>query len=177
MSLLEKYNGMVPRYTSYPPANFFTTDFDENSQRQLLQLDVARGKHSVALYIHIPFCKKICHYCGCNTCGLGYGRQVEPYLEALRSEIDMVAKAMPEGICASEIHYGGGTPNILTYSQLIELNEYALKAFPASEKMEIAIECNPAYLNFEYVNALINDGFNRFSLGIQDFDNHILQLV
>lgn len=177
MTLLEKYNRMVPRYTSYPPANFFDTAFGEADARRLISDDAGRRPQSIALYVHIPFCRKVCHYCGCNTCGLGSGRQVKPYMEALRREVDMVAALMPDGIRASEIHYGGGTPNVIDADTLISFNSMMMSRFAPTADIETAIECNPAYLDRRYADRLLDAGFNRFSLGIQDFDADVLRMV
>ncbi len=88
--LLKKYDVPVPRYTSYPPANAFTEDFTESDYMQMIGESNTGKPENIAIYIHIPFCRKICFYCGCNACSLGEGRQVIPYLEALKKEIALV---------------------------------------------------------------------------------------
>jgi len=175
--LLEKYNMPVPRYTSYPPANYFKNDFSENEYLELLKISNTGWLENISLYIHIPFCKKICYYCGCNACAMGKGEWVKPYLKALRKEMEMVLGHMDTNRLVSQIHYGGGTPNALSADSLKEINEFIFSNFNLIESPEIAIECNPAYLDYEYIDALKACGFNRFSLGIQDFDNEILKQV
>jgi oxygen-independent coproporphyrinogen-3 oxidase len=175
--LLEKYNVPVPRYTSYPPANHFNDTFSDKDYLHLLKESNTGKPENIALYFHIPFCKKICHYCGCNACPIGKGDSVAPYMNALRKEIEMVSAFIDKTRPVSQIHYGGGTPNSLDISYIRELNEYLFSSFTFIENPEIAIECNPAYLDFRYVDNLIASGFNRFSLGIQDFDNDILKQV
>ncbi len=175
--LLNKYNVPVPRYTSYPPANQFSETFSEGDYLMLLKESNDRKPESMALYIHIPFCKKICHYCGCNACSIGNGELIKPYMEALRKEIEMVSQHLDKNRKVTQIHYGGGTPNSLDISYIESLNEYLFSRFSLVEKPEIAIECNPAYLDTRYIDKLIAAGFNRFSIGIQDFDNNILKLV
>ncbi len=175
--LLEKYNVPVPRYTSYPPANHFKDSFGENDYVKLLNESNNGKPENIALYIHIPFCKKICYYCGCNACATGRGDKVDPYVAALRKEIEIVSGYIDKKRLVSQIHYGGGTPNSLSSGTLKELNEFLFSSFSFIENPEIAIECNPAYLDYNYVDDLLSAGFNRFSLGIQDFDNNVLRLV
>lgn len=173
--LLEKYNQMVPRYTSYPPANYFTEAFDAGNYLELLNQEGASD--SVALYFHIPFCKKICFYCGCNTCALGRGSQVEPYLAAIKTEMRMVTSHWNTKIRVGEIHFGGGTPNAISAAQMTELMAEIRSVFEVAPSAEIAIECHPGYLSQDYLDALLACGFNRFSLGIQDFDVSVLKTV
>lgn len=175
--LLSKYNVPVPRYTSYPPANHFTEAFSEQEYISLLNDSNSGKPENIAIYIHIPFCQKICFYCGCNACSLGNGNLVIPYVKALKKELDLVLDHLNTNRLVSQIHYGGGTPNSIDIRFLSELNEYIFKRFRFIENPEIAIECNPAYLDFKYLDALLEAGFNRFSLGIQDFDDKILHGV
>ena len=175
--LLEKYNQPVPRYTSYPPANNFTNSFGPEEYIKLLDGSNCGNPRNIALYIHIPFCKKICHYCGCNACSMGTGKMIAPYMEAIRREIENVAEHIDKSRIVTQLHYGGGTPNSIDVNYLKELNQYLFKNFSFAEDAEIAIECNPAYLDEKYIDELLTAGFNRFSLGIQDFDNKVLRLV
>ncbi len=176
-NLLDKYNVPVPRYTSYPPANHFVDSFSEKDYLNLLYESNKGKPENIALYFHIPFCKKICYYCGCNACAIGKGNMIEPYMKALRKEIEMVSACIDKTRTVSQIHYGGGTPNSLDIRYIKELNDFLFSTFKFIENPEIAIECNPAYLDFRYIDDLIASGFNRFSLGIQDFDNDILMKV
>jgi len=175
--LLEKYNVPVPRYTSYPPANHFTESFSENSYIDLLKKSNSGKPENIAIYIHIPFCQKICFYCGCNACSIGSGNLVVPYMKALKKEIDLVSGYIDKTRLVSQIHYGGGTPNAVDVSFLKELNEYLFSEYSFIQNPEIAIECNPAYLTYGYIDSLLEAGFNRFSLGIQDFDKTVLKGV
>ncbi len=175
--LLKKYNIPVPRYTSYPPANHFTESFAAENYAQMLENSNFREPQNIALYIHIPFCEKICFYCGCNACSIGNGNLVVPYMEAVRKEIELVTKFIDKKRLVSQIHYGGGTPNSIDVSFIRKLNEYIFSSFSLIDEPEIAIECNPAYLDFKYIDNLMQAGFNRISFGIQDFDKNILEKV
>lgn len=175
--MLTKYNVPVPRYTSYPPANHFKETFSESDYLNLLKESNKGKPENIALYIHIPFCRKICYYCGCNACSIGKGDLIIPYMIALKKEIEMVSGYIDKTRLVSQIHYGGGTPNALDIRFITSLNDYLFSAFSFIENPEIAIECNPAYLDYQYIDELIASGFNRFSLGIQDFNDEILRQV
>ena len=174
--LLEKYNSPVPRYTSYPPANYFDT-VTENQYIDAVKDSNSGNPRNISLYLHIPFCKKLCYYCGCNTSPLGTQAEMKKYVTALKQEIRMVAALIDKGRKVSQIHYGGGTPNALPVEWIVELNELIYSLFTLVDHPEIAIECNPAHLDFNYIDQLKKSGFNRFSLGIQDFDNEVLKTV
>ena len=175
--LLEKYDVPVPRYTSYPPANYFKDGFTEKDYHELIKLSESGNPEHIAIYIHIPFCRKICYYCGCNASIMGKGDFVQPYLKAIRKEMEMVFAHLDRNRLISQIHYGGGTPNSLTAETLKEINEYIFSNFRMIDTPEIAIECHPAHLDYDYIDSLKAAGFNRFSLGIQDFNTTILKQV
>lgn len=176
-SLLQKYNLPVPRYTSYPPANHFSDSFTGDNYIDLLKSSNNDDPQNIAFYIHIPFCRKICFYCGCNACPEGKGEMTGQYMKALKREIEIVSAFIGKTRRISQIHYGGGTPNSIDINYIQDLNRFIFSEFSFIDNPEIAIECNPAYLNFEYASQLLDSGFNRFSLGIQDFDDRILKLV
>lgn len=175
--IVDKYNIPVPRYTSYPPANHFQDRLQEPDYVKLLQ-DSNTGKpNHIAIYIHIPFCKKICFYCGCNACAMKGDKAVHNYILALKKEMAIVLQKIDKSRKVSQIHYGGGTPNAIDVKYLKEINELIFKDFEFIDDPEIAIECNPAYLDYKYIDKLIESGFNRFSLGVQDFNTKVLKTV
>lgn len=175
--LLNKYNAPVPRYTSYPTANHFREHFPSDEFKGMLREADNCNPRNIAFYIHIPFCKRICYYCGCNSCPTGKGNQIGPYINALKKEIAMISGYIDKSRLVSQIHYGGGTPNSIDHNYLKEINEIFFSNFKFIENPEIAIECNPEFLDFNSIDALLSARFNRFSLGIQDFDNKILRMV
>lgn len=175
--LIEKYNAPVPRYTSYPPANHFHSNFAEKEFVDMLdESNHAKPEH-IAFYVHIPFCKKICFYCGCNACVIKSTDRITAYVNALKKEIQMVSRHLDKSRKISQIHFGGGTPNSIDSVFLGEVIAEMTKAFAFIENPEIAIECNPAYLDVKYIENLALLKFNRFSLGIQDFDPEVLKSV
>jgi len=175
--LIKKYNQAAPRYTSYPPANHFTEAVNSAHYEAAIQESNNFEPKNISFYLHIPFCKKMCFYCGCNTCPLGKQDQVISYMNALKKELLKLISLLDKSRRVSQIHYGGGTPNAIDASYLQELNNIIFDAFELTADAEVAIETNPAYLDANYIKALKDAGFNRFSLGIQDFKLEVLKTV
>ena len=175
--LLNKYNVAVPRYTSYPPANFFTETFDAVSYRNAIIASNEQQPQHISFYIHIPFCFKMCHYCGCNAILMQNKNVVSEYMDAVKREIEMVLPLLDHNRKISQIHYGGGSPTSQPVSALREINEMLISGFTTIDQPEIAIECHPGYLDEQYWLDLIDAGFNRLSLGIQDFNEDVLKTV
>ena len=175
--LLQKYNNPVPRYTSYPPANFFTEEFTQAGFRKALTESNRHTPQNISFYFHIPFCKKLCYFCGCNSYFIKNDHIINDYIRALKTEIETVAGYLDTSRPVSQIHYGGGTPNAIPVEYLQEINDIILSKFSTIENPEIAVECNPAYMTFEQMDGLKKAGFKRFSLGIQDFDRGVLKTV
>ena len=173
-SLIEKYNVPVPRYTSYPPANFFSDQFGEADYRAAIEASNQASPQNISLYLHIPFCSQLCHYCGCNTHITRNAAVKAAYVEALIAEIALLAPLLDSNRRVSQIHWGGGTPNSLTPLQIASIMDALRKHFTLLPHAEIAIECNPAHLDEDYVAHLLRLGFNRISLGVQDFDTRVL---
>ncbi len=174
--IIKKYNVPVPRYTSYPTANHFGP---YTSQEYLKVVDASNNakQNQLSFYIHIPFCRHLCHYCGCNSVAMARPEVVEAYVKALHQEIDLLLPRLDKFRRISQIHYGGGSPTALPINMIGELNEHLLSSFATIERPEIAIECHPGYLTEQDWSALMKCGFNRYSLGIQDFDNAVLKTV
>lgn len=176
-ALIDKYNSPVPRYTSYPPANHFHGNFTEQEFVSMLEGSNNDQPQHISFYVHIPFCKKICFYCGCNACTFRSTQLATDYVKALKKEIQFVQSHLDKKRKVSQIHFGGGTPNSIDVKLIGEIVSELTNGFSFIENPEIAIECNPAYLDFNYIEALAKFGFNRFSLGIQDFNLEVLKTV
>lgn len=175
--LIDKYNNPVPRYTSYPPANFFVDTFTPEDYTCWLQQSNNEPTQNISIYIHIPFCPKICYYCGCNTHVTTDKKKMREYVDAVKKEILMVRKYLNDNRRVSQIHWGGGTPNSLPIEMVAEIMELIHTNFQLSDKAEIAMECHPAMLDEHYIEKLTSLKFNRFSLGIQDFKQDVLDNV
>ena len=175
-TLLEKYNQPVPRYTSYPPANFFHSIEPKEFLAAVEASNGASDNH-VSFYIHIPFCRQLCHFCACNSYPMARPDRIEAYVEALHKEIDLIATHLTPGRKISQIHYGGGSPTAIPIHYLRELNEHLLSLMETIDRPEIAIECHPGYLDEHAWAELIDCRFSRYSLGVQDFDEEVLRIV
>ena len=175
--LLQKYNIPVPRYTSYPPANFFTENFTAADYEQAVRESNHWKPDNISFYFHVPFCNQLCYFCGCNSYAMRKSESVDAYMKAMLRELEMVIERLDKTRKVSQIHYGGGTPNAVEPKYLKQLNNLVAKNFNFIKEPEIAIECNPAYLSEQQIDELKDAGFNRFSLGVQDYDKEVLRTV
>ena len=175
--LLKKYNQSGPRYTSYPPATFFDSKFSNSDhERHIIQSNF-EAPENISIYIHIPFCPQICHFCGCTT-ESGYTKPfLERYVDALIKEIEYVANKIDKKRKVTQVHWGGGTPNAISYRYIERITNKLYDEFEFASFYEMAIECNPAHLEFKHIELLKKFGFNRISLGIQDFRNDVLEAI
>lgn len=175
--ILEKYNWQVPRYTSYPPSPFFTRTPAEARTREMISESNRVGPAHVSLYFHIPFCPRRCLFCGCHTEIGRPGAFIRNYMETLERELDLLLPLIDRTRPVTQIHFGGGTPNAVPrvyLNRLLRKAETALNIVPGAE---IAIECDPNLLTVDKVGELAGMGFNRLSIGIQDFDLKVLEAV
>ena len=175
--LLKKYNQSGPRYTSYPPATFFDSKFSNSDHERHIVESNNENPKNISIYIHIPFCPQICHFCGCTT-ESGYTKPfLERYVDAVIKEIDHVAKKIDKKRKVTQVHWGGGTPNAISYRYIERITNKLYDEFEFASIYEMAIECNPAHLEFRHIELLKKFGFNRISLGIQDFRNDVLEAI
>jgi oxygen-independent coproporphyrinogen III oxidase len=173
--ILSKYSIPVPRYTSYPPANFFTESFSANEFHDVILRSNEEEPSHISVYIHIPFCLRLCYYCGCNAMIMQKKDVVADYIATLKKEMKMVFGLLSHERKISQIHYGGGTPTAMPVEVIRELNEMILSEFQCIEHPEIAIECHSGYMDEAYWQNLLDAGFNRVSLGVQDFNEEVLK--
>lgn len=169
LRLLNAYAGEVaPRYTSYPTANRFEPEIPQSLVRDwLARIDPARP---VSLYVHIPFCAQQCWYCGCNMKLAARYQPVQAYVDTLLAEVDLVADAAPAGLRFGHLHFGGGTPSVLSPHDMERVLNRLHARFTAAPGAEIAIEIDPRTVSEALLSGLGALGFNRASLGVQDFD-------
>ncbi len=175
--LLNKYNVPIPRYTSYPPANFFTDQFEEKDCIEALKQSNDDDPQNISFYLHIPFCSKLCFYCGCNTHISKDEDLIKEYVNTIKKELFILKSNLDPNRKVSQIHWGGGTPNYLPLQHVQEIMSLFHEHFTFINNPEIAIECHPGHLTFEYAEGLIEAGFNRLSLGIQDFEEDVLKAI
>ncbi len=178
VELFEKYNVPTPRYTSYPPANYFKEIKEgEIDINQLIIQSNNDTPKNISLYIHIPFCGQLCLYCGCNTHITQNQETMKRYVDVLLKEIELLAGHLDKNRKVSQIHWGGGTPNYLPIEEIERIMNKIHEHFDFIGKPEIAMECHPAHLTKDYTKNLVDIGFNRLSFGVQDFSDRVLDTV
>lgn len=158
----------VPRYTSYPTAPHFQPVSDDAHYRG--QLAALTGRQPLSVYLHIPFCNKMCWYCGCHTTIPNAYSRAERYCRALEAEIALVGEAIGEPGPVTHLHFGGGTPTYLRAGDLARIMAAVSEHLPFAPDAERAIEIDPRTLSADLATALGDLGINRASLGVQDFD-------
>jgi len=176
--LIRKYDGFGPRYTSYPTADRFTDAF--GSERFVDAL-IARGGQAIAqplsLYVHLPFCDTVCFYCACNKVTTrDHGRSAK-YIRYLAREIGIVAGLVDSASPVTQLHWGGGTPTFLSQEEMTQLMRVLRDHFAFAPDAECSIEIDPRKVDANTVALLADLGFNRMSVGIQDFDPDVQQAV
>jgi oxygen-independent coproporphyrinogen-3 oxidase len=180
LDTLLRHEGSAPRYTSYPPANFFTED-PATIAAGLIEASNAAGTESgsraLSLYFHIPFCPRRCLFCGCHTEVDRSGAFIRAYMETISIEFDLLAQKLDRTRTVTQIHFGGGTPNAVPLSSLGELIAKVRATFPVAADAEIALECDPGLVLRPQLEQLRALGFNRVSFGIQDVNLQVLEAV
>ncbi|MCK5917418.1 MAG: oxygen-independent coproporphyrinogen III oxidase [Cocleimonas sp.] len=172
---IKRYNTTAPRYTSYPTAVAFTSDFSEANYLHHAASSNTKQSTPLSLYFHIPFCDTICFYCACNKIATKDYSKAGTYLEYLYREIDIQAKLFDKSRVVEQLHWGGGTPTFLNHQQIADLMAYTRKSFNLLEddSGDYSIEIDPRSVSQETIKLLREVGFNRFSLGVQDVDKQV----
>ncbi|MEX0333208.1 oxygen-independent coproporphyrinogen III oxidase [Vibrio tubiashii] len=172
-AILDKYNYSGPRYTSYPTALEFHEAFT------VADYDMACTQYPdrpLSLYIHIPFCHKLCYYCGCNKVITRHAHKADEYLDVLELEVRTRA-ALLQGRKVTQLHFGGGTPTFLTKAQISRVMNILRDEFNFEGDAEISIEVDPREIELDMLDHLRGEGFNRLSIGVQDFNKEVQKLV
>ena len=166
LALLAHYESRAPRYTSYPTAVQFTPAVD--AQTYADWLGTLTADEPVSLYAHVPFCARLCWFCGCNTRAMKPGDGISDYVDLLVRELDLVDFCLPVRLRAGALHLGGGTPNMLTPKNLDHLFGALRRVFAFDDDTEIAAELDPSQLTADWALAAAGHGLTRASLGVQD---------
>lgn len=164
----------APRYTSYPPANYFSANIDRTRSRSWLSALPAHAE--LSLYIHVPYCREICWYCGCNTFATRRDEPLDDFVETVRRELDVIASAT-SAHALSAIHWGGGTPNILTPERFARIARHIEFWFDLDRVREHAVELDPRNLTRAQVEVYSAFGVTRASLGVQDLNEHVQRAI
>jgi oxygen-independent coproporphyrinogen-3 oxidase len=168
--LLKEHARPVPRYTSFPTVPFWDKEFGEADYVSALDDLGADPDRALSVYVHLPFCGKRCYYCGCNAMVTHRPEVVDAYLDHLAREVEGVTDRIGEGRRVTQMHWGGGTPNFLTDQQTVRLFEMLSRHFTFTSDAEISIEMDPRVATATQPPLLRRLGFNRLSMGVQDFD-------
>ena len=161
------FDAKVPRYTSYPPANHFQNDVGQRCQANWLSR--VASNEVISVYIHIPFCKRLCWFCACRTQGTKTLKPVNAYIEILKKELKTIVKILPQRIRMNRLHLGGGTPTILSPETMQGLLSDVFGAFAITQNFEFSVEIDPTKADPALLQTLIDFGMNRASIGVQDF--------
>nr|WP_314266526.1 oxygen-independent coproporphyrinogen III oxidase [uncultured Moellerella sp.] len=173
LPLIQKYNYSGPRYTSYPTALEFNQQYDEVA---FIAATQRYPERPLSLYIHIPFCHKLCYFCGCNKLVTRQKHKADEYLERLEIEIIQRANLL-KGRLVTQMHWGGGTPTYLDKTQISHLVSLLKTHFNFSDQVEMSIEIDPREIELDVIDHLRAEGFNRLSMGVQDFNKEVQRLV
>jgi len=174
--MIKRHDLAGPRYTSYPTAPQFSEEFD----RQQLDAAIARSNAAsrpLSLYFHIPFCDTICYYCGCNKIVTANKKRAQPYLDSLHDEMRAMAKLVDSGRIVKQLHWGGGTPTYISHEQMTALMSLTSELFTLGDSGEYSIELHPGTTDTQTIALLRELGFNRLSMGVQDFDPSVQKAV
>ncbi|MCS6817349.1 MAG: oxygen-independent coproporphyrinogen III oxidase [Blastocatellia bacterium] len=178
LDLLRKYDRPGPRYTSYPPAPAFTPEFGpEDFQAAIRENNAARPRAELSLYFHIPFCDTLCYFCGCTMLVTHRPETIRKYLDHLEREIALLRAWIAPERKVTQLHWGGGTPSYLSPEEIRELAGFIAERFPFGDDPEVGVEIDPRGLTLEHMRAFRESGFNRVSLGVQDFDPVVQQAI
>lgn len=173
---LRKYSQAGPRYTSYPTAPVFDASFRQEDYIQLLEKKEQKGV-PLSFYFHIPYCKSVCYFCACSVIYTRKREKVDPYLDLLIKEMDLLHSHIDPDRRVEQLHWGGGSPTFLTPDRMNGLFQEIRKRFPFAEDAEISVELDPRETTLEHIDVLSAAGFNRASLGIQDVDEAVQKAV
>jgi oxygen-independent coproporphyrinogen-3 oxidase len=173
--LVQRYGGAAPRYTSYPTAPHFSSDVGEEVYRaRLAALPVTEP---VSLYVHVPYCDTLCWFCGCHTKITRQYGPVGKYVDLLIREMELLAEALPGPMRMSHMHWGGGSPTLLTAEDSLRLADAARALFRPAFDFEFAVEIDPRETGKDRIAALAHGGLTRASIGVQDFDPQVQRAI
>ena len=175
LSKLGLFDSRVPRYTSYPTAPQFSTSTGADAVEDWISL-IPTGS-AISLYLHVPFCRRLCWFCACRTQGTSNLDTVRAYLETLKTELRMIALRLPDGVQLSRLHWGGGTPTLLSADMIRDLAKAVSDVAPMAPDGEFSVEIDPNEIDEDRLDALAECGMTRASIGVQDFEPSIQQII
>ncbi|MBA4491421.1 oxygen-independent coproporphyrinogen III oxidase [Paracoccus sp. S1E-3] len=175
LSRLGLFDARVPRYTSYPPATQFKPAVGPD-EVAVWQAAIPAGS-AISLYMHVPFCRRLCWFCACRTQGTQSDDPVRAYADVLLAELELLKANLAPGIRLSRLHWGGGTPTLMPPDMMRRLAGAVFAAFPLAEGAEFSVEIDPNEIDDARMDALAEAGLTRASIGVQDFDPEIQKTI
>lgn len=169
------FDARVPRYTSYPPATHFSAGVNPSVFADWVAR-IPEGAQ-ISLYLHVPFCRRLCWFCACRTQGTQSDEPVRSYAANLLKEIELLARHLPRGVRLSRLHWGGGTPTLLPPDLIRALAAAIQDVAPLAPNSEFSVEIDPNEIDDARMDALAEAGLNRASIGVQDFDPAIQEMI
>jgi oxygen-independent coproporphyrinogen III oxidase len=173
ISVIKQFDRPGPRYTSYPTAPVFSAEYTAQRFEDDLRENNRNTTSSISLYLHIPFCDTLCYFCGCNTIITHNREKLSKYIDSLKKEIDYAASFISKKRNVVQMAWGGGTPSYLTPEEIRSLADYIRERFSFDTDAEISVEIDPRELTINHLKAFADGGANRFSLGVQDFNEKV----
>ena len=175
LARLGLFDARVPRYTSYPTAPHFNNAVDPALFASWIEA-IPTGS-AISLYVHVPFCRRLCWFCACRTQGTSTDEPVIAYVETLKAELEVLRRHLPAGVRLARLHWGGGTPTLLSPGLIGDLAGSILDVVPLAEGAEFSVEIDPDEVDAPRLDALTAAGMNRASIGVQDFDPEIQKTI
>lgn len=178
LELLKKYDVPGPRYTSYPPAPHFHEGFTQSDYvDEIVKTNYGENLPDLSLYFHIPYCDTLCYFCGCNMIVTRNRERIREYIKYIKNEIDLLRQYLNPDRKVAQLHWGGGTPTSLTPEEIDSLMKYIHQSFQFKKDAEIGCEIDPRGLTKDHLVSLRENGFNRISMGVQDFNEKVQKYV
>lgn len=178
IGVLKKFNRPGPRYTSYPTAPLFSPEFTKGDfLREIEATNADDSAADLSLYFHFPFCEKLCYFCGCNMMVTRKRSRIEEYNDYLKKEIDLIQPMISPDRKVSQMHWGGGTPSYLSPAEIRDMGAYIRSRFNFDDSTEASVEIDPRGLTRDHMEAFREVGFNRTSLGVQDFTPRVQEAI
>lgn len=175
LTRLGLFDAKVPRYTSYPTSPHF--DGDVGPARFADWIRAVKPESNISLYLHVPFCRRLCWFCACRTQGTATASPVEAYVDTLIAELQILRGVLPEGVKLARLHWGGGTPTLLAPDMIRKLARAVFDVAPMADNGEFSVEIDPMEVDAARLDALAEAGMNRASIGVQDFDPKIQETI
>jgi oxygen-independent coproporphyrinogen-3 oxidase len=175
LARLGLFDARVPRYTSYPTAPHFGTGVGPGDFAHWIAA-IPEGSE-ISLYLHVPFCRRLCWFCACRTQGTATDEPVNAYVDTLKAELAILRDHLPRGVTLSRLHWGGGTPTLLSADRMLSLARAVFDVAPMAPEGEFSVEIDPNEIDDARLDALASAGMNRASIGVQDFDPLIQKMI